>query len=358
VSVSGRTCLLLFCFCLPTRSDVYVAPGSTPIEPLFRTSNLVCTCLVESVHDEPSSAQPDIKGRPVTHHEVTAKVEIRDLFKADQPSIGKIVVHYAFDEQLRIRIAGSHLFLEPGQTVLLFLTNNSVGSYDFADPFVGATHFSSVPMQPKGSGLEKLQQAMTMVAQNFDGADRLSALRVLLGFDHITQETVLAVMPLTQSADPDVALTAIAIQLRTKSLNSLERLQQYLKTYTSSTEPLALFVIGPELREINASDALGVLESLSASRFRPVRSGAMDGVRKIRDPKSVSFLIGRLDDADSDVRYTALIALAEITGKSEDDFAPSMYLFEERPQYYVALWKRWWAEEGRSQYSFEPSRDR
>jgi|HubBroStandDraft_2_1064218.scaffolds.fasta_scaffold08834_3 hypothetical protein len=342
--------LLLLYFCLLGRADVYVAPGSTPIEAVFRTSSLVCTCLVESVNDDASSGPLDVKGRSVTHHDVTAQVEVRDIFKSDESSIGKMAVRYAFDEQQKMRVAGSHLFLQRGQTVLLFLAQNAVGSYEFADPFVGATRFSSLPAHERGSGLEKLQQVMILVVKNSSGPDQLSALRVLLGFDHVTDETVLAVTPLTQSADADVALTAIAVQLRTKSLKSLERLQTYLEIYKSNAEPLALFVIGPELREISDPEALDVLESLSASRFRSIRSGAMDGVRKIRDPKSVSFLIGRLDDADSDIRYTALITLAETTGKSEGDFAPSMYLFEQKPQYYLGLWKRWWADEGRQLY--------
>jgi hypothetical protein len=350
--VSGRCFLfLLFCFCLSVRSDVYVAPGSTPIEAVFRTSSVVCICVVDSINDDVSSGQVDVKGRPVTHHEVTAQVEVRDIFKSDQPSIGRIAAHYAFDEQQKTRIAGSHLFLEKGQTVLLFLARNPGGPYEFAHPFVGATHFSSIPVLEGDSGLHKLQRVMTLVVKNSGAADQISALRVLLGFDQVTNETVLAVMPLTQSPDADVALTAIAVQLRTKSPSSLERLQKYLETYTGNSEPLALFVIGPELREIDDTKALGMLESLSSSRFRSIRSGAMDGVRRIRDPKSVSFLIAKLDDTDSDVRYTALITLAEITGKSEGDFAPSMYLFERNPQYYLGLWKHWWAEQGRSQYS-------
>jgi hypothetical protein len=77
--VSARTCLLLFCLGLPVRGDVYVAPGSTQIETVFRTSRLVCTCAVESVNDHPSGP-PGIKSRPVTHHEVTAQVEVRDHF--------------------------------------------------------------------------------------------------------------------------------------------------------------------------------------------------------------------------------------------------------------------------------------
>lgn len=340
--------LFLVGFCVSALGDVLIAPGSTPIEAVFRTSSLVCTCLVNSVDEDATTTLVD--GKLTTHHEVMAHVEVRDTFKSDLITANDITVHYTFDEQQKVRIAGSHLFLQRGQTVLLFLAKNSSGLYEFADPFVGATHFSSIPAQERGSGLEKLQQVMTLMVKNSDAADQLSALRVLLGFDHVTSETVLAVMPLTESHNSQIALTAIGVQLRTKSLSSLNKLQKYLETYPSNTEPLALSVIDSELRGIDDPGALNVLESLSVSSSRSVRYGAMDGIRKIRDPKSISFLITKLDDPDSNAEYTALITIAEITGKDEGDFAPSMYLFDRNPQYYLALWRKWWVDEGRQLY--------
>ncbi len=223
-------------------------------------------------------------------------------------------------------MGGSRIGLMKGEMVLLFLTRNGVDSYEFADPFVGATQFSSIPIGREELGPLKLQHILVVVAQRSETIDQLSALRILLGFDHITDDTLLAVEPLTQSSNVDIALTALGIQLRTKSIDSVERLRRYLETYRSDAEPLALFVLGPELGEINDPRALPALESLAASKFRSIRYGAMDGIRKIKDPKSVSFLIDKLDDSDTTVQYVALITLAEILGKYEDDFAPSMYL--------------------------------
>ena len=73
----------------------------------------------------------------------------------------------------------------------------------------------------------------------------------------------------------------------------------------------------------------------------------MDGIRKLRDPASIPFLIKQLDFPDDTVtEYSALIALVEITGKY-GDFAPGMGLFEADPQRYIALWKDWWYEQSR-----------
>jgi hypothetical protein len=39
----------------------------------------------------------------------------------------------------------------------------------------------------------------------------------------------------------------------------------------------------------------------------------------------------------------AVMALAKLTGK-RGDYAPGGNFFDERPDYYIALWKDWWRE--------------
>src|SRR5215475_12969329 len=102
-------CSLLLC--PNTRADILVAPGSTPIEAVFRASTLVCHCIVGSVDDDVRPTQ--IAQKAAKHHEVTAKLQIQDLFKSDQPNLRNVEVHYAFDEQQLIRISGSRFFLKP-----------------------------------------------------------------------------------------------------------------------------------------------------------------------------------------------------------------------------------------------------
>ena len=345
---------LLICDCSPARGDFSVAPGSVQVESVFATASLVCNCVANAIVDH---AYPiEIRGRASTRHEVTAQVTIRDVYKSDDLRVTNITVQYVVDEQQGRRAAGSRFGLSKGQTVLLFLSKTGTDTYEFADPFIGGTEFSCLPNEGGDLGPMKLQHVLTSVAQSGVSLDQLQALQLLLGFDHISDETLSVVRPLSQSGNADIALTALGVLLRTKSVDSVQKLQQYLESYTANAEPSALFVIGPELREVSNPKALPALETLSASRFRSVRSGAMDGIRRMKDPKSVPFLIAKLGDADSDVQYVALITVAEILGKYEDDFAPSMYLFERRPQYYIGLWKQWWAEEGSRLYPSDSAR--
>lgn len=350
----GTVLVLLIC-CFHARGDFAVAPGSVQVEAVFAQASLVCNCVVKSIVDH---AYPiEIRGRASMRYEVTAQITIRDVYKSDDLRVTNIAVQYVVDKQQGQSIAGSRLELSKGQTVLLFLTKTGTDTYEFADPFIGGTEFSSLPNEGGDLGPIKLQHVLTSVAQSTVSLDQLQALRLLLGFDHIADETLSVVRPLSQSGNADIALTALGVLLRTKSVDSVQKLQQYLESYTANAEPSALFVIGPELREISNPNALPVLEALSGSKFRSVRSGAMDSIRRIRDPKTVPFLMAKLGDPDSDVQYVALITAAEILGKYEGDFAPSMYLFDKNPQYYIGLWKQWWVEEGSKLYSLDSSQD-
>jgi hypothetical protein len=337
---------------LAAAGDFGVAPGSVPVETVFAQADLVCNCFIQSVVDHTSPAE--VRGRASIRHQVTARVLIRDVYKSNDARMSNFIVEYTIYEQHDQRVAGSSLGLEKGETALLFLTKTGTDAFEFADPFMAATEFSSLPIREGDLGAMKLQHVLAGVSQNSVALDQLRALRILLGFSHISEDTLNSVAPLMQSTNPDVALTAIGILLRTKSVDSVEKLERYLASYSSDAEPSALFVIGPELGEVSDAKALPALDVLSKSKIRAVRYGAMDGIRRIRSPKSVPSLISKLDDPDANVQYVALISLVEISSKYDGDFAPSMYLFDKKPQYYIGLWKQWWIAEGSKIYGVPP----
>ena len=181
--------------------------------------------------------------------------------------------------------------------------------------------------------------------------DVIRALQLLQGLDSFEQATLSAVAALCDSEVPEVAIPALGVLLKTKTPESVEQLKRYLDKYKGNVQPLALISVGSELGRIDSVKALPLVEGLATSRFVAVRYGAMDAIRRIKSPKSVPFLVARLDDTDATIQYVALITLAEVLGKYDDNFAPSMYLFDKKPLYYVGLWKRWWAEEGSKIYS-------
>lgn len=169
-------------------------------------------------------------------------------------------------------------------------------------------------------GVAKLQNVLAAVAAKGDRADQLRALQLLQGFDHIADATVSVVTPMSQFRD-DIALTAFGVLLKTKSADSVNRLERYLESYTANSYPRALFAIGSDLSKITDANALPALHGLRGSRFYSVQFGAMSAMRRIKQTDCVPILIQRLDDHNSDIRYVAVITLAEINGKYEGDSA-------------------------------------
>jgi hypothetical protein len=325
-------------------AEIGPTPGSQPVTPVFAAADLVCNCFVKSlsVVEEPIEAGE----KSAIRRHVTASIEIRDSYKSEGLGNQVVLLEYVQDEQLGRRIAGARQRLLEGETVLLFLKATRPGIYSFADPFLGATPFSLLPQQPEKAGIVKLQHVLVVVARGTNRGDRIKALRLLQGFDSFDQDSLASLDPLRNSVDPEIALTTIGVLLKTKTPESVEHLKNYLDAYTGESEPLALVSIGTELGQINNAKALPTMEALSHSKYVSIRWGAMDAMRLMKNPKSAATLVGRLDDPDSTIQYLAVITLAEILGKYDGDYAPTMNLFDKKPRYYIQLWKQWWAQNG------------
>jgi hypothetical protein len=195
--------------------------------------------------------------------------------------------------------------------------------------------------------LKKLQATLAAVLRMPNREDQVRAMELLQEFDRIAPDTSPALVTLSRSSDAEVALSAFAVLLKikgTEDANDVEvltNLKTYLDSYVGGSELSALMNIGSELGQIGNERTLRAIESLAGSRYLSIRFGAMSAIRRIRSPQSASVLIQRLDDVDNNVRYIAVITLAEIFQKY-GDFAPGMGLFDKNPGKYIQLWKDWY----------------
>ena len=231
--------------------------------------------------------------------------------------------------------------------------NGAASSYVFADPFLAAIPFDEIPRQSGELGLRKLQAALAGVLRSPNPEDQLRAMELLQGFDELSSDTTTALSSLSRSPYPEVALSAFAALLKGEGPKSsttqiLARLNVYLNSYGGGPNSAALINIGSELRQVTDQVSLPSLEALAVSRFVVIRRGAMQALRAMKNPSAAATLVVGLDDPDDYVRYLAVISLAETFGKYED-YAPSMYLFDRNPGFYVGMWKSWWLTEGESE---------
>lgn len=328
-------------------ADIMPIPGSQRLKPIFDSSDLVCYGVIKSVSLIPDSSGPT---SGTVKRLTRFVVDITDFYKANAASNEAIV---ALDEQNVPISSASATPFQKGRAFLFFLKSTSPGNYVLTDPFLGATSFNSISIESSGSGMEKLQEALKDTAVTGNDADALRALQLLEGFDAFNEGTIRAVKSLSARGNPDIALTALAVMIGTKKKDSLEDLAAYLRGYHGTENSWAFVNIESDLAQFRDPQTFPTLKELSHSRYVSVRDGAVRALRGMKNVEAVPTLVERLDDDNAMIRYLAVISLAETLSKYDGDYAPSMYLFDRKPQYYVGLWKKWWAEEGSKLYPSE-----
>ncbi len=327
----------------PAVAQIAPTPGSQPIKPAFDAADLVCYCFVRAVAPETTTPTNQEGG---ARRRMRAEIEVRDVYKSvlnEQSTTAEFMQSFPGSR------GGDGPTLWTGESAILFLKAVRPGKYEFAERFLGAIPFRSFTVLGEGAGLEKLQAALVAVLHGNDEEDKLSALRLLHGFDLLSRDALSQIAPLANSKDPEIAFWVLALLLKSKTPDSVTSLAAYLDSYHGDAQEWAMVNLDTDLAQIRDMKARPALEVLTASKFVPIRDGAMRALRTIRDPHSAPALVRRLDDPEYDIQYLAVITLAEAFGKYED-FAPNMALFEKSPRKYTDLWKKWWADEGSKLY--------
>jgi hypothetical protein len=342
--------LLFAALAIPTPSVAQAGPlaGTEAVKPIFDKADLVCSGRIKSVSIvHRTTGGPDSSEGGL----VRVTTTILDVYKSGLTPSSPLVLEYPtnpMSEEPGIR---------PGEVVLLFLSRLTSGAFELADPFIGFTTFSGISQVPGNLGLEKLQFALAVNIRQGDRDDQINAMRLLEGFDRLDPNTLSTVSALSSSTDPAVAFAALAVLLKTRTPDSVAKFLGYLQGYKEDQPPIGLISAAAELSLITDGRALPDIEGLSNSRFISVQMAAMDAIRRIASGKSAPTLMRRLDDPNRNVRYLAVITLAELFGKS-GDYGPSAELFDKKPAYYGALWKKWWEEEGSKLYPPDPTKNK
>ena len=89
-----------------------------------------------------------------------------------------------------------------------------------------------------------------------------------------------------------------------------------------------------------------------------VRSDATCALGHAKPYNAIPHFIKGLEDADRDVRYHSLFALAETLNQFELGWAQSAELFEKNEQEYITRWKTWWQMKGEAEFTSTHSSNR
>jgi hypothetical protein len=227
------------------------------------------------------------------------------------------------------------------------LTPDTVGELNLQFPQLPARSSQA------GDGLKRLEEDALSLAKGPDTEQSRDGLEFLLKFRHLDPSLIAALVELGRSPDPDTRLLSIEALLKIKEVPDRRGLLHRFATLLATQADPDVFPGMSEIDSIieeSSIEDFGALKELVKCRYPTIRYLAMDAIRKLRAPRTMSFLVAQLDSPDRNVRYDALITLAEITDKG-GDFGPTMATFEKDPAEYVNRWKQWWTEEGARRYA-------
>jgi hypothetical protein len=102
-------------------------------------------------------------------------------------------------------------------------------------------------------------------------------------------------------------------------------------------------------RAVRSPEFIPQLRLLSAPDDPVLRANAVSVLRGMRDPSSIPWLVQALDDGSPEVRYQAMMGLAETLGRGPG-WTIGTDGFGEHGDELIAKWKEWWREDGISKY--------
>ncbi len=196
----------------------------------------------------------------------------------------------------------------------------------FADPafpsLPGVSHVGLPAFSDVISGvINELSQVLA--SQKTTEMDKLEA---IFGVQSVPAPDATKVLRAQLDGSPAVRAAAIAALIERNDLSALVAAQELLMNPPPQTPNYLLNNIASAIaRGIRDEGAIPVLNTLLRSRDIATRRAASDALRKTGSTRALSALAKALNDSDSEVRYYAVIGLAEITNQPEwrplmDDF--------------------------------------
>ena len=314
-------------------------PNSTE---LFKTSDIVCSGTVTATR-EIRSAEEDTTGHTVRY--LLATIFIDDLYKGNLPGDRTVSVGFT----TKTPVDGPGAGLSPGEHALLFLKEKEDRTFVFADKEFGAIRFSSVPIEPESDGLAKFEAAMASVFVTGGTTDRECAADLLLSLDRLAPATIGKISPAATAADPTLAQFAISLLIKWDTPQGLEQLKRYIAQNRIDTREVsttfAMMAVTGELSSVRDGRYLKNIEELSFADDVEVRMGAVQALRNMETRAAAPAFVKHLDDPDKNIRYSALMALAMMYGKTVPQ-VPNWREFDQTPDYYTGLWKAWAQQTG------------
>jgi HEAT repeat protein len=221
----------------------------------------------------------------------------------------------------------------------MFFLRNENGTYEVLDPYYP---FVIAPRQAHTSGEADLDRVVGEVAyilidRASSNEERRKAVYVLDGAR--TESASQALRVATHDADTVVRLQALAALLKRNDISQLNVAKNILLRDPPNIDLYLKGNLAAAIEGIKDSRAIPTLADLLGASEVRVRQRAAAALRHMGAVAAIEPLIIALKDTDRQVRYEAVIGLAEITAQYE--WAPSIEVFQKGEQRYLSHWRAW-----------------
>lgn len=223
---------------------------------------------------------------------------------------------------------------------MFFLKETPQGGYIVANPYY--PFLNALPNNPpaQNTDLDRViaELIAVLLTPNESNEDRRRALYAL---DSAYTKTATRALRRAQR-DPDtmLRLEASATLLRRDDIPTLEMVETILLHPPQNVDDYLVKNLAYGIRHgIKDSKAIPTLTRLLQASDVDIRLGAAGALRHTQSKDAISSLALALEDNDRQVRYEAVMGLAEIT--HQYSWGPSTDLFNREEERFLAHWREW-----------------
>jgi HEAT repeats len=179
--------------------------------------------------------------------------------------------------------------------------------------------------------------ANVLTQSNASVEDRIEAINAL---KEVKDDAAAAALrQVAEQPDVELRLRAVAALLWRNDFSVMKIAEDALFNPPPNIDKQVMMNLAVAIEGIKDSRAIPNLTRLLDAREILIRRSAASALRHTGSPDAIGALAKALDDNDRDVRYYAVMGLAEITGQNE--WGPSTDLFRLEEQRYLSFWKDW-----------------
>lgn len=314
------------------------APMDVPF--LTDSADVVCKGAVVYIHDE-GETKFLVGGEPMLFRRMVAVFRVDGIYKG---TISELNIEVEF---LLSDVPSSLESLHLGQYVMVFLVQKKK-RYRFANLTSSKMLISKGPdesIDGKSSPLKRICKELIRSLGDPNGDVILVAIEQLGQLGSI--DSIEALQPFVDSQDTVLSGAAIAALLSIGDLSQIDAAVKYIEEIKADVPALVKIKesIYDAIAHFQDSALIDPLIPLVRHRDSQLRYAAVRFLRHIKADSTAPTLLTLLDDVSEDVRYQALMALAEMARHTE--WGATVDEFRRDEAKYINKLKAWWLHEVR-----------